>query len=86
MSWLAKQNEKKRMKKLYDQTRSCYARGCFIDDKGVYRRWYPYSTNHVNLKKAFRQISNRKFRRGLREDVLNRGAHKKAFDLWWTLY
>ena len=87
MSWNAKREEKKRMRRLHDQTRDKYATGCFIDDKGVYRRWYPYSTNHDNVKKEFRRISNRKFRRIQNEDVpLERQAHKKTFDLWWTLY
>ena len=91
MSWLGKQKEKHRLKKLYEVKVRCgyYSPGgAWLDrDKGYYFRTYPYSTNHDNNKKSFLKIANRKVRRRLgNEEAVNRGAHKKMFDLWWTLY
>ena len=87
VSWSAKQKEKQRLKRLHEQTKTWYGTGCFLDKKGVLRRYYPYSTNHDNLKKAFRRISNRKFRRMSIDSVpTRRNGHKLVFDLWWELY
>lgn len=92
MSWAAKAKEKQILEKLYCKTR--YYAGIYRNDKrgGLLVRGYPYSTNHDNVKKWWRKHSNRKFRRystNMKEeemDILNRGYHKKQFDLWWTLY
>lgn len=89
MSWLGKQNEKKRLKKLYEQRHKCgyLPRGAFIDKKGLYVRIYPYSTNHDNIKKYYCTLANRKTRRVLGNvEALNRGMHKKIFDVWWMVY
>ena len=89
MKWSAKQEEKRRLKKLYDETGkfSC-APGAFRNDKrgGILERGYPYSTNHKNIKKWLRRRSNRKNRRRADEETLQRNQHKKQFDLWWELF
>ena len=91
MNHLAKEEEKRRLEKLYNKTgRFLIGPGAFKNDKrgGVLTRGYPYSTNHKNIKKWFRRHSNRKFRRGKNENenLMNGNQHKKHFDLWWTLF
>ena len=89
MNHLAKEEHKRRLEKLYRATSTHYP-GTYHNDKrgGILEKGYPYSTNHKNVKKWFRRMANRKFRRGKNEneDVLNRNQHKKNFDLWWTLF
>lgn len=89
MNHLAKEEHKRRLEKLYMELRNRYP-GPYRDDKrgGIIKKGYPYSTSHKNVKKWFRRMANRKFRRGKNEneDVLNRNQHKKNFDLWWTLF
>lgn len=88
MSWQAKAEEKRRLEKLYDETKTGYGVGCYHNDKrgGILMRYYPYSTNHDNNKKWWRKHSNRRFRRNWKDDILNGNLHKRSFDLWWTLY
>ncbi len=93
MSWRAKSIEKKRLRKLYNQTWHSYGAGAFYSDKrGMLCRSYDYSHSHPNKKKWLRRHSNRKLRRGelkyWDEDilVLQRNGHKKQFDLWWELW
>ena len=83
MSHMRKAEDKRRLKKLFDKT-NVYLIGAYMNDKGVYCRWYPYSAN-VNVKKQFRRISNRKFRRQKLEQY-GRGDHKKIFNLWRYIY
>lgn len=88
MSWFGKQNENKRMKRLHSKMpESGYKyRGVWKDEKGVYHRFYPYSTNHDNNKKFFHRLANRVVRRRLRNDeIVYRGEHKKIYDLWWKV-
>lgn len=90
MSWLGKQKEKHRLKKLYEETydtKYYSPKGAYIDQKGVYRRAYPYSTNHDNNKKYWHRLANRIARRRLGdEETMDRSGHKKIFDLWWKIY
>ena len=84
MSHRSKIEEKKRLEKLYHKTGG-YLNGAYIDDRGVYRRWWPYSSNN-NKSKYYRKITNKKVRRMRYDIVLNGGQYKKIFDLWWTLF
>lgn len=89
MSWIGKQREKHKMSKLFDQrpTYRYSPKGVYVDSKGVYRRAYPYSTNHDNNKKFFHRLANRITRRRLGdEESLGRCEYKKIFDLWWKVY
>lgn len=89
MLWKGKMEEKRRDEKLYDEMprRRYYVNGVYKDDKDVYRRVYPYSTNHKSVKTFFSKLSNRTIRRKLRNDnATDRGGHKKLFDLQWKLW
>ena len=91
MNHLAKAEEKRRLEKLESKAGSDnWCSVAYRNDKrgGVLKKAYPYSTNHKNMKKWFRRLSNRKFRRGKNEneELLNGNQHKKKFDLWWTLF
>jgi len=89
VSWFGKQQEKHKMERVY-RMRPTYRyspKGVWIDDKGVYHRAYPYSTNHDNNKKFFHRLANRTVRRRLGdEELVKRGGYKKIFDLWWSVY
>ena len=91
MSWRGKTEEKRRMEKKYkEQSDRWYIfNGVYRDDNlGIFRRAYPYSTNHDNVKKWFRRFGNRVARRRLdvSEDVIReKSGHKKIFDLWWKI-
>lgn len=90
MSWNAKKEENRRLKKLYKETGMKWfglGPGAYHNSRrnDVLTRCYPYSTNHDNVKKWWRKHSNRRFRRN-EKDILNRSLHKKSFDLWWKLY
>lgn len=76
--------ERHRLEKLLSKTGG-YLNGCYRDNRGIIRRWWPYSANNNN-KKSWRRIGNRKFRRNHKDEILNGGLYKKHFDLWWTLY
>lgn len=87
MSWLSKQNEKKRMKKLVDEmpTYRYTPKGAYIDRKGVYRR-VNFNNRRLTTRQFFRKLANRLSRRRLgNEERVGRGEHKKIFDLKWTL-
>ncbi len=93
MSWRAKRMEQRRLEKLYEETgRRWYGPGAYRSDKkgGRLCRSYSCTHSHPNIKKWFRRYSNRRFRRNKneywREDILQRGQHKKSFDLWWTMW
>ena len=86
MSHRRKTDEKRRLQKIYDETKSFYRCGVYEDDRGLLRRWYVYSSN-ANTKKQFRRISNRVYRRKDHEEIgLGRSDFKKIFDLWWKVY
>lgn len=88
MSWFGIQNEKKVMKRRHSRMpeKGYVYRGVFVDENGVYCRFYPYSTNHDNNKKFFHKKANRIVRRRLgNEESIVRGGHKKIFDLWWKV-
>lgn len=91
MSWRGKTEEKRRMEKKYKEQsdRWFIFNGVYRDDiRGIFRRAYPYSTNHDNIKKWFRRFGNRVARRRLdvSEDVIReKSGHKKIFDLWWKI-
>lgn len=91
MSWRGKTEEKRRMEKKYKEQsdRWFIFNGVYRDDnRGIFRRAYPYSTNHDNVKKWFRRFGNRVARRRLdvSEDVIReKSGHKKIFDLWWKI-
>ena len=84
MSHRRKVEDLRRLKKLCEATNG-YCVGAYIDNRGVYRRWWPYSSN-VNKKKYYRRVTNRRIRKLDDGIILNGGLYKKIFDLWWTLF
>ena len=86
MSHRRKADEKRRLQKVYDETKNYILCGVDKDRRGVLFRWYPYSSN-VNTKKQYRRMSNRVYRRKDHEEIgLGRSDFKKVFDLWWKVY
>jgi len=83
MSYFRKQEDKKRLKHIYENGGNGWCTGV-----GFYRgrlmKWYPYSSNY-NRKKFYCNVCNRRVRRMNGDYNLNRGQYKKMFDLWWTL-
>ena len=94
MSWRGKTEEKRRLQKLYKDSGAMHWSGPVYkdEDRGVLKKWYPYSTNHDNIKKYWKTHTSRLVRRRINgrreedEERMNRNGHKKIFDLWWTLF
>lgn len=88
MSYFAKIEEKRRLKKLYDETKTRYGAGAWWnEEKGRYIRYYPYSVSHANgMKGVYRKLLRSKLNDVGRAEILpKRSGYKKHFDLWWTL-
>lgn len=86
MSYFAKIEEKRRLKKLYDETKTRYGSGAWYNEKkGRYIRYYPYSVSHnIGVKKFYRKLMRGRLN-DCGELLPRRSAYKKYFDLWWTL-
>lgn len=82
MSHIRKTEDNRRMKKLWNETKTWYACGCWKGDDGRYRKYWP----HKSRKKPLRIISNRKFRRRKEEIFFGKGTYRRVYDLWWQLY
>lgn len=83
MAWKQAQNRKKRLLKLYNETKNSYGAGAWFDEKaGCYRRYSACRT--PGYTKYLRRLSNRKVRKS--KDVHRHGDYKKLYDYWWTLF
>lgn len=88
MSYFAKIEEKRRLKKLYDETKTRYGAGAWWNEKkSRYIRYYPYSVSHnIGIKKFYRKLMRSKLNENVDKEILpQRSGYKKHFDLWWTL-
>ena len=88
MGYFRKAEEKKRLKKLAEETENSYGRGAYFSNrKNRYIRYYCYSDNHCNGKKRFfRRIGNRIVRRNNEEINCGKSWFKRTYELWWKMY
>lgn len=80
MSYQRKREEKKRLKQLYDKTKTFYGSGAWYDEeKGRYVQYWIAPRR----KKLYKKIANKKVRK--HKGDLQGNSHRKVFDLWWEL-
>lgn len=83
MGYKQSKERRRRLKKLYDDTKnSCRGGAWYDDEKERYIR-YP-SSNTPGYAKSLRRITNKKIRKS--KDLLNHGLYKKIHDYWWSLF
>lgn len=81
MSYKRKQEDKRRLKKLYEKTKYGYGAGAwFSEKKGRYIR---YSCHNEWLKTRCRRMTRRKMKN---IDISHKGnEYKKLYDYWWKI-
>lgn len=84
MGYKQSRERKRRLKKIYLQTKHSYGRGVWYNVKeDRYIRYYP--RKNTALSRYFRNQANRKVRRSKGEPLQN-GSYRKAYDYWWNLF
>ena len=81
MSYKRKQEEKRRLKKLYEKTKYGYCAGAWYDERK--KRIIRYSCHIKSEKKWCKRLTRRKLNR-LSENYSN-CAYKKIYDYWWQI-
>lgn len=75
--------QKKRNKRIYNQTKNSCCAGVYYDDKK--ERYIKYSPNlNPGLTKILRRKSNKKIRQS--KDVWNYNQYRKLYDYWCVLF
>lgn len=83
MSYQTKQEEKIKLKKLYEKTKnSCRAGAYYDEDKDRLIKFSPRRKSKYT--KYLRKVANRKVRR-YSED-LSYGSYRKVYDYWWEIF
>jgi len=83
MSYRRKKEDNRRLKRLYEETRTSYAAGAWYSDKK--KRYIKTTASTASgYTKFLRRISNKKYRK--HKEIHNHCTYKKLFDYWWTLY
>lgn len=82
MSWAAQREDKRRMKKTYEETKYGYGPGVWYDnDKERYIR---LDFTNKWLKHYCRRVTRRRLKNA---DVSSHRAYEKRFyEYWWSLY
>ena len=83
MGYFRAVEQKKRDKRIYNQTKNSCCAGVYYDnDKERYIRYSP--NRNPGLTKALRRKSNKKIRQS--KDVWNYNQYRKIYDYWWGLF
>ena len=82
MSHKRKTEEKRRLRRLYDETKNSYGAGAYFDERK--NRYVRYSVSgRGGRAKYLRMVGNRKVRRA--KKTSDHGGYRKVFDYWWEL-
>lgn len=81
MSYRRKQEENRRLKRLYNKTKCSYRAGVYYDEqKG---RFIHYSCHNEKTKTRCRRITRRRLKE---EESFCKGCkYKKLYDYWWEI-
>jgi hypothetical protein len=83
MSYYTQQERKRRLKKLYNETKnSCKAGAYYDEDRDMFIKFSPRRKS--KYAKYLRKVSNRKVRRYSKD--LKYGSYRKVYDYWWELF
>ena len=84
MSYQRKQEDNRRLKKLFDETQNSYGNGAYFDRRK--KRIIKCSfSNGSTYPKYLKRQSNKKIRK-IKHYLIKRGDYKKLYDYWWMLY
>ena len=81
MSHRRKEEDKHRLKKLYNKTHSSYGAGAYYDNQK--ERYIRYSCHNERIKTHCRRITRRRLKR--EEAKCNNCTYKKMYDYWWEI-
>ena len=80
MDYKSKQEEKRRLQKLYNETKTFFGAGAYFDDKkSRIIRFYIYPEGKKFLKKRSRRAVRRS------KEKLNGASYKRLYDYWYEL-
>ncbi|MCI6366999.1 MAG: hypothetical protein MR911_10970 [Spirochaetia bacterium] len=80
MNYKSKQEEKRRLQKLYNKTKTSFGAGAYFDNKkNRIIRYYIYPEG----KKFLKRLSRRTVRRN--KEKLNGSLYKRLYDYWYEL-
>lgn len=83
MGYRNSQERKRRLIKLYNETKNSYGSGAYFDDEK--KRYIQYSVSNSRGRSSYlKKVSNKKVRR-TRNNFSN-GAYKRVFDYQYELY
>ena len=82
MSHRRKSEDKRRLKKLYEETKHQYGTGVWYNDKK--NRFIRYSCHNTWLKRHCSKITRTRMKNIL-ENSNSKAEYKKIFDYWWIL-
>lgn len=84
MSFWRKQEDNKRLQRLYDETKNSCGNGAYYDRRKD--RIIRYSlSNGKSYPKYLKRQSNKRIRKN-KYYLPKRGNYKKLYDYWWLLY
>lgn len=80
MSYSRSRETRRRLKRLYDETKHTYGAGAYYDDDK--NRYVRYSCNDKNAKIICKRITRRRM---AKLDNTTRGSYRKLYDYWWII-
>lgn len=80
MSYQRSRENKRRLRKLYEETKYSYGAGAYYCDKK--HRYVKYSCHCKSIKLVCRRTTRRRM---VNQDSLSRGGYRKLYDYWWTI-
>ena len=82
MNHRSKLREKRKLKKLHEETKNSCLGGAYYDDRK--KRIVKYSLNSGSgTTKAIRRQANKRIRK--QDEAYQGGEYKKAYDYWWEI-
>lgn len=71
--------EKKKLRKLYEETKNGYGAGAWKDDDGRIKKYWV----SPDAKKYLKRLCSKAARKT--ENLSDGSVYKRSFDYWWTL-
>ena len=84
MSHKRKEEDNRRLKKLYEETKNEFGSGVYYCERK--KRLIRYSAVRSGTGKELRRISNQRVRRTDPDFAMKGSMYRKVFDYWWTIF
>jgi hypothetical protein len=86
MSWQRSRETKRRNKRLYDQTKTFYGKGCYYDEeRGRYIHYQMSKKGRGNHVGWVKHQCNKKIRR-YKGSLGSKGTYRKIAEFWWEVF